>query len=81
MSRTGRVLVVLAAWVFPVAWVTGALLAGPSDGTVISSSALDDTGRWGSTVTVVDVIGDRPLQPGDVVQVHRRASSRRLGVR
>ncbi len=68
MSRTGRVLVVLAAWVFPVAWVTGALLAGPSDGTVISSSALDDTGRWGSTVTVVDVIGDRPLQPGDVVR-------------
>jgi len=68
MSRTGRVLVVLAAWVFPVAWVTGALLAGPSDGTVISSSALDDTGRWGSTVTVVDVVGDRPLQPGDVVR-------------
>jgi len=68
MSRTGRVLAVLAAWVFPVAWVTGALLAGPSDGTVISSSALDDTGRWGSTVTVIDVVGDRPLQPGDVVR-------------
>ena len=68
MSRTGRVLVVLAAWVFPVAWVTGALLAGPSDGTVISSSALDDTGRWGSTVTVIDVVGNRPLQPGDVVR-------------
>ena len=68
MSRTGRVLVVLAAWVLPVAWVTGALLAGPSDGTVISSSALDDSGRWGSTVTVVDVIGDRSLQPGDVVR-------------
>jgi two-component system, NarL family, sensor kinase len=68
MSRTGRVLVVLAAWVLPVAWVTGALLAGPSDGTVVSSSALDDTGRWGTTVTVVDVVGDRPLQPGDVVQ-------------
>ena len=68
MSRTGRVLVVLAAWVLPVAWVTGALLAGPSDGTVVSSSALDDTGRWGNTVTVVDVVGDRPLQPGDVVR-------------
>lgn len=68
MSRTGRVLVVLAAWVLPVAWVTGALLAGPSDGTVISSSALDDAGRWGSTVTVVDVVGDGPLQPGDVVR-------------
>ena len=68
MSRTGRVLVVLAAWVLPVAWVTGALLAGPSDGTVISSSALDERGRWGSTVTVIDVAGDRPLQPGDVVR-------------
>ena len=68
MSRTGRVLVVLAAWVLPVAWVTGALLAGPSDGTVISSSALDDTGRWGSTVTVIEVVGDGPLQPGDVVR-------------
>jgi two-component system NarL family sensor kinase len=68
MSRTGRVLVVVAAWVFPVAWITGALLAGPSDGTVISSSTLDEDGRWGSTVTIVDVVGDRTLQPGDVVQ-------------
>ncbi len=68
MSRTGRVLVVLAAWVLPVAWVTGALLAGPSDGTVVSSSAFDSTGRWGNTVTVIDVVGDRPLQPGDVVR-------------
>jgi signal transduction histidine kinase len=68
MSRTGRVLVVLAAWVFPVAWVTGALLAAPCDGTVVSTSALDDTGRWGRTVTIVEVIGDRSLQPGDVVQ-------------
>jgi two-component system, NarL family, sensor kinase len=68
MSRTGKALVVLAAWIFPVAWVTGALLAGPSDGTVISSSALDDTGRWGRTVTVIDVVGDHPLQPGDLVR-------------
>ena len=59
---------VVAAWVLPVAWVTGALLAGPSDGTVISTSALDSTGRWGSTVTIVDVVGEDPLQPGDVVQ-------------
>ena len=68
MSRTGRVLVVLAAWVLPVAWVTGALLAGPSDGTVISSSAIDESGRWGSTITVIDVVGDSPLRPGDVVR-------------
>ncbi|MGH3308421.1 MAG: hypothetical protein ACRDOX_12110, partial [Nocardioides sp.] len=68
MSRTGRVLVVVAAWFLPVAWVTGALLAGPCDGTVVSTSALDDTGRWGSTVTIVEVVGDQSLQPGDVVQ-------------
>ena len=68
MSRTGRVLVVVAAWFLPVAWVTGALLAGPCDGTVVSTSALDEDGRWGSTVTIVDVVGDRTLQPGDVVQ-------------
>jgi two-component system, NarL family, sensor kinase len=68
MSRTGRVLVVVAAWFLPVAWVTGALLAGPCDGTVVSTSALDSTGRWGSTVTIVDVVGERSLQPGDVVQ-------------
>lgn len=68
MSRTGRVLVVVAAWLLPVAWVTGALLAGPCDGTVVSTSALDSTGRWGSTVTVVDVVGDPTLQPGDVVR-------------
>lgn len=68
MSRTGRVLVVVAAWLFPVAWVTGALLAGPCDGTVVSTSALDSTGRWGSTVTIVDVVGNPTLQPGDVVR-------------
>jgi hypothetical protein len=68
MSRTGRVLVVVAAWVFPVVWVTGALLAGPSDGTVLSSSAVDGDTRWGDSVTVLDVVGDGPLQPGDVVR-------------
>ncbi|HEX5861744.1 MAG TPA: hypothetical protein VFY58_07865, partial [Nocardioides sp.] len=68
MSRSGRVLVVVAAWVFPVAWVTGALFAGPSDGTVVSASALEDTGRWGEEVLIVDVIGDSALQPGDVVR-------------
>ena len=59
---------VVAAWVLPVVWVTGALLAGPSDGTVVSSSALDDTGRWGDDVLIVDVAGDSALQPGDVVR-------------
>src|SRR5215210_3102363 len=68
MSRTGRVLGVAAAWFLKAAWVIGALLAGPCDGTVVSTSALDDDGRWGSTVTIVDVVGDRTLQPGDVVQ-------------
>ena len=59
---------VVAAWVFPVVWVTGALLAGPSDGTVLSSSAVDGDTRWGDSVTVLDVVGDGPLQPGDVVR-------------
>ena len=68
MSRTGRVLVVLAAWIFPVVWVAGALLAGPSDGTVVSTPALGGDARWGETVRVVEVVDDGPLQVGDVVQ-------------
>jgi two-component system, NarL family, sensor kinase len=68
MSRTGRVLVIVAAWIFPVAWVAGALLAGPSDGTVVSTPALGGDARWGQTVTVVEVVEDGPLQVGDVVR-------------
>ena len=59
---------VVAAWGLPAAWMTVALLAGPSDGTVVSSSAVDREARWGSSVTVVEVMDDRPLRPGDVVR-------------
>ena len=40
MSRARRLLVVAAAWAIPAVWILGALLAGPSDGTVVSSSLL-----------------------------------------
>ena len=35
--RAARLLVVVAAWAVPVAWISVALLSGPSDGTTISS--------------------------------------------
>ena len=46
----GRLLVVAAAWALPFAWVAVALLAGPSDGTVISdSTAMLDDATAGAT--------------------------------
>ena len=46
MSRARRLLVVAAAWAIPAVWIAGALLAGPSDGTVVSSSLFDRPGEW-----------------------------------
>ena len=69
MSRTGRLLVLAAAWVLPVAWLLLALTAGPSDGTRLSSSVLPPAGtRWGESVTVARTFGATPLLPGDEVQ-------------
>ncbi|WP_322919714.1 sensor histidine kinase [Nocardioides renjunii] len=69
MSRTGRLLVLTAAWALPVAWVLTALLAGPSDGTTLTSSVSPPTpaGDRGGSVRVAQAYGDTPLLPGDEV--------------
>jgi two-component system NarL family sensor kinase len=67
MSRTGRLLVVAAAWAIPVAWIAVALLSGPSDGTAVSSVGVTEGQGWGRTVTVVETYGDTPLREGDTI--------------
>jgi signal transduction histidine kinase len=69
MSRTGRLLVLAAAWVVPVAWLLLALSAGPSDGTRLASPVLPSAAsRWGESVTVARTFGASPLLEGDEVQ-------------
>ncbi len=76
MSRTGRLLVVAAAWAIPVAWIAVALLSGPSDGTAVSSIGLNEDQRWGRSVTVLETYGDTPLHEGDtILRVDRRSMS------
>jgi two-component system NarL family sensor kinase len=71
-SRTSRLLVLAAAWAVPVVWVLVALLAGPSDGTSVSSRLLPPEGSgWGESVRVARTYGDSVLQPGDEVQAVR----------
>ncbi|HET9423676.1 MAG TPA: sensor histidine kinase, partial [Nocardioides sp.] len=68
MARARRVLVVAAAWAIPIAWIAGALLSGPSDGTTISPpSSMLGADRWGESVTVLRTYGDTPLREGDVI--------------
>ncbi len=68
MSRAARLLVIVAAWAVPVAWVAIALLSGPSDGTTVSpTTGLSGAARWGDSVTVVRTYGDTSLRPGDRV--------------
>jgi two-component system, NarL family, sensor kinase len=68
MSRTARLLVILAAWAIPVVWLGAELGTRPSDGTVVWSSPLTGGERWGSAVTVHDTYGDTLLLPGDVLE-------------
>ena len=69
MSRTHRVLALVAAWMIPVIWLTVALHSGPSDGTSVSpATAMLEGDRWGQTVTVVRAFGDTPLREGDVIR-------------
>lgn len=69
MSRTGRLLVLAAAWALPMTWVLLALATGPSDGTRLSSTLLPSGAtRWGESVTVAGTFGSTPLLPGDEVQ-------------
>ncbi|HSF98421.1 MAG TPA: hypothetical protein VLA55_06990, partial [Ornithinibacter sp.] len=69
MARTSRLLVLAVAWAVPVCWTVLALLAGPSDGTSLSSRLVPsaDAG-WGDTVRVATTYGETPLRPGDEVQ-------------
>ena len=67
MSRTGRLLVLTAAWAVPVVWMGVALLSGPSDGTSLRSSLGGSGPRWGESVVVVRAYGDTPLLRGDEV--------------
>lgn len=69
MARTSRLLVLAVAWAVPVCWTVLALLAGPSDGTSLSSRLLPSaSARWGDTVRVATTYGETPLRPGDEVQ-------------
>jgi two-component system, NarL family, sensor kinase len=69
MARTSRLLVLAVAWAVPVCWTVLALLAGPSDGTSLSSRLLPTAGaRWGDTVHVRATYGETALRPGDEVQ-------------
>jgi signal transduction histidine kinase len=67
MSRTGRFLVVSAAWALPATWIAVALLSGPADGTAIAPNPTDVDRRWGQGVEVVRVYGDTPLTEGNTV--------------
>ena len=67
MSRTKRLLVIVAAWAIPVAWLVVALGAGPSDGTAVWSSPITSDARWGDTITVQETYGDSPFRVGDQI--------------
>ena len=69
MARTSRLLVLAVAWAVPVCWTVLALLAGPSDGTSLSSRLLPTAGaRWDDTIRVGAIYGETALRPGDEVQ-------------
>jgi signal transduction histidine kinase len=68
MSRTGRLMVIGAAWAIPVAWLVLALGAGPSDGTVVWSSPITSDVRWGSRLTVLETYGESPFKIGDEIE-------------
>lgn len=56
------------AWLVPVVWVGVALLAGPSDGTSLTSGlAPTARTRWGESVVVAHTYGATPLVAGDEV--------------
>ena len=68
MFRTRRLAVILVAWVTPVAWIAVALLAGPSDGTTISTpTASFGASRWNDSITVLRTYGETPLRAEDLI--------------
>ena len=68
MSRTARLLVIVAAWAIPVVWVVAMLGTRPSDGSVVWASPLGGAERWGSSVVVRETYGETLLLPGDVLE-------------
>ena len=57
------------AWAVPACWTVIALLAGPSDGTSLSSRLVPSASTpWSDTVRVATTYGQTPLRPGDEVQ-------------
>jgi two-component system NarL family sensor kinase len=70
MSRTGRLVVLAAAWLVPVAWVLLGLGAGPSDGTSLATSVLPSAeSRWTEPVRIARTYGTTTLQAGDEVRL------------
>ncbi len=68
MFRTRRLAVILVAWVTPVSWIAVALLAGPSDGTTISTpTASFGASPWDDSVTVLRTYGETPLRADDLI--------------
>ena len=67
MSRTVRLLVILAAWAIPVVWVVMTLVLRPSDGSVVWRSPLTTELRWSEGVSVVEAFGDTPLEAQDQI--------------
>ena len=56
------------AWIVPAAWWGVALLAGPSDGTSLTSGLVPTAAaRWSESVVVAHTYGETPLLPGDEV--------------
>ena len=67
MSRTARLLVILAAWAIPVVWIVMTLMLRPSDGSVVWRSPLTSQLRWSEGVSVVAAFGDTPLEADDQI--------------
>jgi two-component system, NarL family, sensor kinase len=68
MSRGGRLALIVAAWVGPLAWLAFWASTATSDGTVVSGpAAVLGEGRWGESLLVLETYGDTPLRPGDEI--------------
>jgi len=70
MTRGRRLAAITAAWAVPVAWISVALFAGPSDGTTVAPPAgLLAAESWSNGVPIVHRYGRTPLREGDVVSL------------
>ena len=69
MSRGGRVALIVAAWVGPLAWLAFWATTATSDGTVVTRpAAVLGEGRWDDSLVVLETYGGTPLQVGDEIQ-------------